>query len=335
MPKCGSQVILCDIPIRFDTYVGCSHACKYCFASKKTDISAIKIGETPKALTTFIEGKRPSETNWCDWNIPLHWGGMSDPFQPIEEKVGNSYECLKVLAKSQYPFVFSTKGKLVATDKYLKILAKCNCAGQVSITTKRFIEKFEPGAPSFDERVEMLHKLAPVVKRLIVRIQPYLPQFRKEALEAVEIYKRAGVYGVVVEGLKLSKKKSPCIERIGGDFCISLKTLKEDFTAIKAKCHDIGLKFFSGENRLRAMGDSLCCCGVDGIDGWQVNKANLNHIYFGTPEFTPGMVMTKTGAAFGSLNQTTIGGRALTNNDFKSNMVAYAKSSVGRSIYGI
>lgn len=21
-----------------------------------------------------IQGKRTSETNWCDWNIPLHWG---------------------------------------------------------------------------------------------------------------------------------------------------------------------------------------------------------------------------------------------------------------------
>ena len=42
MPKCGSQCYLCDVPIRFDMYVGCSHGCKYCFAKKFEDISKIK-----------------------------------------------------------------------------------------------------------------------------------------------------------------------------------------------------------------------------------------------------------------------------------------------------
>lgn len=33
--KCGSQIILCNLPVRFDTYRGCSHGCRYCFAQKK------------------------------------------------------------------------------------------------------------------------------------------------------------------------------------------------------------------------------------------------------------------------------------------------------------
>lgn len=33
--KCGSQIVLCNLPIRFDTYVGCSHGCRYCFVQKK------------------------------------------------------------------------------------------------------------------------------------------------------------------------------------------------------------------------------------------------------------------------------------------------------------
>ena len=82
--SCGSQVILCNLPVRFDTYVGCSHGCRYCFAQKKTDISKIRKGDTPQSLRDFIEGKRGYETHWVDLNIPIHWGGMSDPFQPIE-----------------------------------------------------------------------------------------------------------------------------------------------------------------------------------------------------------------------------------------------------------
>ena len=103
--KCGTQVILCNLPIRFDTYKGCSHGCKYCFVQKKANIAKIQRDETVEALRSFIEGKRGRETAWCDWNIPIHWGGMSDPFQPIEKNIRASYECLKLLAETQYPFV--------------------------------------------------------------------------------------------------------------------------------------------------------------------------------------------------------------------------------------
>ena len=86
MPDCGSQVILCGLPIRFDTYRGCSHLCKYCFAQRKVELRNIKTNETVASLRAFIEGKRTQGTNWCDWSIPIHWGGLSDPFQPIEIK---------------------------------------------------------------------------------------------------------------------------------------------------------------------------------------------------------------------------------------------------------
>ena len=97
MPECGSQCYLCDLPIRFDTYSGCSHNCRYCFTQAKKDLSVITKHETVKNLAAFIQGKRNENTRWADWNIPLHWGGLSDPLQPVEAKIGNSYECLSYL----------------------------------------------------------------------------------------------------------------------------------------------------------------------------------------------------------------------------------------------
>lgn len=135
--KCGTQVILCNLPVRFDTYKGCSHGCKYCFAQKKQNIAKIQRDETVEALRSFVEGKRGRETAWCDWNIPIHWGGMSDPFQPIEKNIRASYECLKLLAETKYPFVVSTKGRLVADPEYLDLLAQCNCVVQVSMSLQQ------------------------------------------------------------------------------------------------------------------------------------------------------------------------------------------------------
>ena len=51
--KCGTQVILCNLPVRFDTYKGCSHGCKYCFVQKKANIAKIQRDETVEALRFY------------------------------------------------------------------------------------------------------------------------------------------------------------------------------------------------------------------------------------------------------------------------------------------
>ncbi|MBN1126933.1 MAG: hypothetical protein JXA82_18165 [Sedimentisphaerales bacterium] len=334
MPRCGSQVILCDIPVRFDTYKGCSHACRYCFAARKQNLADIGPNEGIKALSDFIKGRRTVETNWCDWNIPLHWGGLSDPFQPIEAKVRLSFKALELFAQTQYPFVFSTKGRLVGEPEYLDLIGQCNCAGQISLLTEQ-AEQFEPGAPSFKERLHIAERLAPKVKRLIIRAQPYMPQYKEQIIKQLGGYKSIGVYGIILEGLKHPKCKAPCTEKLGADYVIPLSVLRPQVTEIKQACHELGLKFFCGENRLRGLSDSLCCCGVEDIPGWQVNTANLNHIYYGQAQFTEQMSRPRTGTAFKTLRQTTIEGGRLARSSYKANMLAYAKSRVGRTIYGI
>ena len=39
---CGSQIAICDMPIHFDNYIGCSHMCEYCFVKRFKDIKDIK-----------------------------------------------------------------------------------------------------------------------------------------------------------------------------------------------------------------------------------------------------------------------------------------------------
>ena len=241
MPDCGSQVVLCDLPIRFDTYKGCSHACKYCFVKKKKDINDIEKGETAKALINFIKGQRPQSVNWCDWNIPLHWGGMSDPFQPAEKKHRLSYECLKVFAETQYPFVVSTKGKLIIDEEYLMLLRKCNCVVQISMICSQY-DILEQGAPSYEERLEMVRVLSKNVKRVNIRIQPYMTQVFKDVKANMKRLAEAGAYGVIVEGMKFAKKK-PGLIKVGADFVYNKQILKDHFEQLKEEAHRCGLKF--------------------------------------------------------------------------------------------
>lgn len=334
--KCGSQVILCNLPVRFDTYKGCSHACRYCFAQKKANIAKIERDESVESLKSFIEGKRGDTTNWCDWDIPIHWGGMSDPFQPIEKTVRASYDCLKLFAETQYPFVVSTKGRLVADPEYLELLAKCNCVVQVSMVCSKY-NKLEQGCPTYEERLEIVRTLAKRVQRVVVRVQPYMLEVFRDVMDNIPRLAEAGVYGVVVEGMKFFKAKEG-MEKVGGDFCYPLAAIRNDFEQIKAECHRNGLKFYSGENRLRAMGDSMTCCGIDGLEGFRGNDYNLCMLLNGKkPEATETMKTVGTGGCFKALNQSAGSTRKLTKQSFYGLMQEELanKTEYHKKVFGI
>ena len=306
MPHRGSQIILCDLPIRLDTYVGCSHACEYCFAARKTDINKIRRGETVKALAAWIAGQRTAETRWCDWPIPLHWGGLSDPFQPCEASDGNSLACLGLFADSGYPVVISTKGRLVTEPPYLDRLRRCNAVVQVSLVGPT-LAAFEPGAPTVAERLRMLTALSEAVKRTIVRVQPYAPAYRQDVLAMLPRYREAGVYGVTVEALKcFGKPFGPDMVRLSSEWVYPAEQLRRDFLVIREACAAHGLRFYAAENRLRGLGCNACCCGVDGLDGFEPNTANLNHLGPGeTITYRPAMFQPGQGRPMAASHQST------------------------------
>jgi DNA repair photolyase len=279
MPHCGSQVILCDLPVRFDTYRGCSHACRYCFAAAKRDLTDVERGESVDALRRWIAGQRTLETAWCDWDIPLHWGGLSDPFQPCERRDKRSLACLDAFAESGYPVVISTKGTLLGERVYLDRLRRCNAVVQVSLVAPSFAP-LEPNAPPFRQRFALIRRLVPHVRRVLVRIQPYMPQVFQEVLRSLPRYAAAGVHGIIVEGLK-RKRAAPGTLKVAGDWCLPIDQLAADFRRLRDRCHALRLRFYCAENRLRRLTDDRCCCGMDGLAGFRPNRANLNSLVFG------------------------------------------------------
>ncbi len=111
------------------------------------------------------------------------------------------------------------------------------------------------------------------------------------------------MYGVILEGMKFDRKKSGLI-KVAGDWCYPLQRLKADFLQIKEEAHRVGLKFYAGENRLRDLGDSLCCCGADDMDGWVSNHYNLAHIINGDKP-TPTEGQKRAGSSVWGLHQET------------------------------
>ena len=320
MPACGSQCILCDVPIRIDSYQGCSHACTYCFVYRKYDISKIKLCDSAQDVINFIQGKRNGETRWCDWNIPLHWGGMSDPFQPCERRYKRSLEILKIFAKYHYPFIVSTKSTLPLDEPYYSLLKKCNCVFQCSMVSPS-LSKMEAGAPNFDARLKMMERISKIVPRTIVRCQPYIMELHNEILEQIPRIAKAGVYGIIYEAIKMQKRTVGMVKN-GADYIYSLNTLTRRFRELKKECHKHGLVFLSGENRLRGMGDSLTCCGCEGLSGFRVNKYNLNYYVHAPNQLitTPAMEEKDTCQCWRAMRMVTETGRVLKKASFKEMM---------------
>lgn len=314
MMECGSQCILCDYPVHFDTYSGCSHGCAYCYVTRasKTRLSAVSAVRSLKPLEDFVAGKRTRSLTWCDWRIPVHWGGVSDPFQPAEAEHGVSLEAMQMLKDAGYPYIVSTKGRLIGTDRYLNALDGARAVVQVSMVSPQY-DRIEPGAPPYHERMRMLGDISQHATRTIVRIQPYMTETLHDVLDAIPLYADAGVHGIIIEGLKATVKKAGLI-RLGNDLVYPFSWIERDFKRICAKAHEHGLKCYAGENRLRGrgLGDSLTCCGTDGLDDFIPNRANLNHIIAGeTDIFTPAMEAPGTGMCFGALYQDPQGNARL------------------------
>lgn len=123
------------------------------------------------------------------------------------------------------------------------------------------------------------------------------------------------------------KRKLNGLVKVGGDFCYPAPLLKKKYREIKELCKEVGIKFYCAENRLRYMGENLCCCGIDGLDGFTHNKYNLNHYLYDKSAFLPTKAMGEKGSCgpFKAICQNTISVTAFKNSSLEDMMTACTK----------
>ena len=157
-------------------YVGCSHACKYCYAAfmrrftghkeKWGEFVDIKVN-IPELLYKEVKKKR----------IGRIWiSGVCDPYQEIEKKYKLTRRCLEILLDSQWPVTIQTKSSLVLRD--IAILENFNdIEVGFSITTadEKIRKLFEPGASPIEDRIHAMDVLHSKGIKTFAMIAPILP----------------------------------------------------------------------------------------------------------------------------------------------------------------
>lgn len=164
----GNEGGKCQYNRRLDTYgCGCQHDCSYCYAKSLLNFRNLWDASEPSvADITKIErkiAKLPKGTI-------IRLGGMTDCFQPLEEKERVTRRTIELLNQYGIGYLIVTKSDLVCD--YLNILNKELAHIQISVTWIP-CEK----AVSTERRIKAIEKLYAEGFDVAVRLSPFVPQF--------------------------------------------------------------------------------------------------------------------------------------------------------------
>lgn len=292
------QFRFCGNPFRIDLYQGCSFGCAYCFSQNMSNEMRVKFDEADfsiveqyfyKAFET--DGNSGDVTIEClRHRVPLHCGGMSDPFQTREWSMHLTYKLIELSNKYDYPIMFSSKTASLP-DEYWEILNPELHAFQTSLIgfDEAFTKKYEFNTPSPQERIDFIKKLHSKGFWTCVRLQPLI-----DVDQAVKVCK--AVDGIancaIVEHLKVpvinKYLRKLFVEEINtGNYVSSinmknyeLKTELKEKNIEKIKASVTKTLVEVGDNDLHYLSQSRNCCGLDTIpsdkfNGWL--KYNLTY----------------------------------------------------------
>lgn len=147
----GAKGNKCYYPTRLDTYgKGCHYNCKYCYAKQllnfrnfwdNDDVSVAPIDLIEKRIEKIPSGS------------VVRLGGMTDCFQPLEHKIKNTYNTIKMLNEKNIHYLIVTKSNLIANQEYIDIMDKKLAHIQISIeSTENEILNYLSNAPNFEVR---------------------------------------------------------------------------------------------------------------------------------------------------------------------------------------
>lgn len=163
-----SKLCTCPKKLTLNPYTGCSHQCTYCYASSY--IPSFYHCRTKKNIVSRL---RKEATELRGELISI--ANSSDPYPPVEETLGLTRACLRVLSEQDCRLQLVTKSTIVTRD--FDILRETPCMISMSITTEddAIAKSLEPYAPSPSERLEALEKIVQSDIPVSVRIDPIIP----------------------------------------------------------------------------------------------------------------------------------------------------------------
>ena len=303
------QFRFCPNPFRVDLYKGCDFGCLYCFANSNQseghdgfEVAKIKTIENlfKKAFESTKESSENINVELLRHRVPLHCGGMSDPFQTREWHLHLTKQLIELSNKYEYPISFSTKTASLP-EEYFQLLNPKLHAFQVSIMgwDEEYIKKYETNTPTAQERLAFVKKLRDKGFWCSIRIQPCIDieQAKKLVIAAGNIPSY-----ITVEHLKIPNDNAEVKALFredyqGSKFYKSTNNMRniemyptvkmENIRILKEIANSNGVLIGVGDNDLHHLSQSRCCCGIDLAGEAFQNYLKYNLTYMITGESEP------------------------------------------------
>ena len=193
-------------------YRGCQHGCIYCDSRSlcyqmNHPFEDIEVKENAVEL---LEDALRRKRKKC----MIGTGSMTDPYMPLEQKLGNMRRALEVIRRYGFGVTVLTKsdGILRDLDLLQSIHEQAKCVVQMTLTTydEDLCRMLEPNVCTTARRFEVLKILRDAGIPTVVWMSPILP-FLNDTPENIRgllhMCTEAGVYGVVCFGMGLTLRE--------------------------------------------------------------------------------------------------------------------------------
>ena len=203
-------------------YRGCEHGCIYCFARPTHEYLGMSAGldfETRILVKEDAPALLREELNAKKWQPKvLAISGVTDPYQPVERRLGITRGCLEVLADFRNPVAVITKNHLVTRDAdLLSDLAKDHAARvMISITTldNSLQRTMEPRTSTPELRLDAVARLADAGVPVGVMVAPVIPALTDHEMpQILAAAKKAGARWAGYVALRLPWAVAPLFEQ--------------------------------------------------------------------------------------------------------------------------
>src|SRR5437660_4425856 len=187
-------------------YRGCEHGCIYCYArpshadlglSPGLDFES-RLFYKPQAAA-LLAGALRKKGYSCR---PIALGSNTDPYQPVERRLGITRRILEVLRDFRHPLTIVSKSALIQRDlDILGEMAKDRLAAvTISVTTldRSLARRMEPRASTPERRLETIAALAAAGVPAGILSAPMIPALNDSEMEA--ILERAHAAGATSAG---------------------------------------------------------------------------------------------------------------------------------------
>ena len=190
-------------------YRGCTHGCIYCDSRSACyhinhRFEDIEIKENAIEL---LEDALQRKRNKC----MIGTGSMTDPYMPLEEKLGMTRKAIETVYRYGFGFTVITKSPLILRDLELlqAVNTKAKCVVQMTLTTydDSLCKILEPNVAVTSERFTVLKTLRDAGIPTVVWLTPILPFINDtvENLEGILQYCiEAKVRGIICFGMGLT-----------------------------------------------------------------------------------------------------------------------------------